>query len=251
MQRDIAFAHTLGTGQLDVVLVALVHHIAAQPHGVEGQVCQAHAAHRQHPVAPVGGVEQQAHPQNGGAVHLDVQKVHGSRHGLDEHDEGCAQFVGPAVLAPAHDKPQRDAQHKAQQHSQHAHLDGDGQLLGQDLGYRHVDLVDVAHAQVTVQGVFPEAADLHRQRVQQAHGLQTRLDLGRGHFFVVCKIAFHRHEPQQAEHQRYNDEQRQQRTPDALCEILHHSVHLSFSFEIQIRIEYRNFLSLKSDLKIF
>lgn len=28
-------------------------------------------------------------------------------------------------------------------------------------------------------------------------------------------------------------------------------VHLSFSFKIQIRIEYRNFLSLKSDLKIF
>jgi hypothetical protein len=28
-------------------------------------------------------------------------------------------------------------------------------------------------------------------------------------------------------------------------------VHLSFSFKIQIRIEYRNFLILKSDLKIF
>ena len=46
VQGDIVLAHALGAGQLDVVLVALVHHIAAQPHGVERKVCKAHAAHR-------------------------------------------------------------------------------------------------------------------------------------------------------------------------------------------------------------
>ena len=215
MQRDIAFAHTLGTGQLDVVLVALVHHIAAQPHGVERKVCKAHAAHRQHPIAPVGGIEQQAHAHGGGAVHLNVQKVHGGRYGLNEHDDGCAQLIRPAALASAHDKAQRDAEDQAEQHGQHAHFDGNGQLLGKDLGHGSVELVNVAHAQITVQCVPPEMADLHRQRVQQAHGLQARLDLGLGHFFVVCKVAFHRHQPQQAEHERYNDEQRQDGTPDA------------------------------------
>lgn len=74
VQGDIVLAHALGAGQLDVVLVALVHHIAAQPHGVERKVCKAHAAHRQHPIAPVGGIEQQAHAHGGGAVHLDIQK---------------------------------------------------------------------------------------------------------------------------------------------------------------------------------
>ena len=60
--------------------------------------------------------------------------------------------------------------------------DGNGQLLGKDLGHGSVDLVNVAHAQITVQGIPPEMADLHRQRVQQAHGLQPGLDLCLGHF---------------------------------------------------------------------
>ena len=237
VQGDIVLAHALGAGQLDVVLVALVHHIAAQPHGVERKVCKAHAAHRQHPIAPVGGIEQQAHAHGGGAVHLDIQKVHCRRHRLNEHDECRAQLIRPAALITAHDKAQRDAQHKAQQHGQHTHFDGNGQLLGKDLGHGSVELVNVAHAQITVQRIPPEMADLHRQRVQQAHGLQPGLDLCLGHFFVVCKVAFHRHEPQQAEHQRHNDEQGQNGASDAFCEILHHSRAPLFSLLIQISIE--------------
>ena len=141
------------------------------------------------------------------------------------------------ALITAHDKAQRDAQHKAQQHGQHTHFDGNGQLLGKDPGHGSVELVNVAHAQITVQRIPPEMADLHRQRVQQAHGLQTSLDLCLGHFFVVCKVAFHRHEPQQAEHQRHNDEQGQNGAPDAFCEILHHSCAPLFSLLIQISIE--------------
>ena len=134
-------------------------------------------------------------------------------------------------------KAQRDAQHKAQQHGQHTHFDGNGQLLGKDPGHGSVELVNVAHAQITVQRIPPEMADLHRKRIQQAHGLQPGLDLCLGHFFVVCKVAFHRHEPQQAEHQRHNDEQGQNGAPDAFCEILHHSCAPLFSLLIQISIE--------------
>ena len=36
MQRDIPPAHALGAGKANVVLVAFVHHVAAQPHGVKG-----------------------------------------------------------------------------------------------------------------------------------------------------------------------------------------------------------------------
>ena len=45
----------------------------------------------------------------------------------------------------------------------HAHLDGDGQLLSEDAGDGGVDLIDVAHAEVAVEHIDPEAADLHRQ----------------------------------------------------------------------------------------
>ena len=248
MQGNAALAHALGPGQLYVILVAFVHHVAAQPHGVERKVCKAHAAHRQHPIAPVGGIEQQAHAHGGGAVHLNVQKVHGGRHGLNEHDDGCAQLIRPAAPAPAHDKAQRDAENQAEQHGQHTHFDGNGQLLGKDLGHGSVELVNVAHAQITVQRVPPEMADLHRQRVQQTHGLQPGLNLCLGHFFVVGKIALYRHEPQQAEHQRHDDEQGQDRAPDAFCEIWHHRCAPHFSIEIQIPIEYRNFLRLERDL---
>lgn len=129
MQRDIPPAHALGAGKANVVFVAFVHHVAAQPHGVKGKVCKAHAAHRQHPVAPVCGVEQKPHAHGRRAVHLDVQKVHRSGHSLYQHDERCAQLIRPAALVLPHDKTQRDAQHKAEQHGQHAHLHRDGQLL--------------------------------------------------------------------------------------------------------------------------
>ena len=130
VQRDIPPAHALGAGKTDVVLVAFVHHVAAQPHGVKGKVCKAHAAHRQHPVAPVCGVEEQAYAHRRRTIHLDVQKVHRSGHSLNEHDKRRTQLIRPASLVLPHDKPQRNAQHKAEQHGQHAHLDGDGQLLG-------------------------------------------------------------------------------------------------------------------------
>ena len=100
--------------------------------------------------------------------------------------------------------------------------------MRQYLGDRGVYLIDMAHAKVAVQGVLPKAPYLHRQGIQKTHGLQPGLNLRLGHFFVVCKVAFHRHEPQQAEHQRHDDKQRQHRAPDALCKILHHGVHLSF-----------------------
>ena len=111
-----------------------------------------------------------------------------------------------------------------------------------------------------MQGVLPEVPDLHRKRVQQAHGLQARLDLGLGHFFVICKVAFHRHQPQQAEHERYNDEQRQDGTPDAFCQIFQHiCAHPSFVCgssadsgpEQRIGIEYIKIALLESDLPGF
>ena len=170
-QGDVALAHALGQRQPDVILVALVHHVAAQPHGVECHVAQAHGADRQHPVPPVGGIKQQTHAQGGGAVHLNIKVIHGSRHSLNEHDDGGADLIRPAVLEPAHQQTHGNADDQAQQHGEHAHLDGDGQLLGQDAGDRGVYLINMAHAQVAVEGIPPEAADLHRQRVQQAHGL--------------------------------------------------------------------------------
>ena len=170
-QGDVVFTHALGTGKADIVLVALVHHVPAQPHGVERHVAQTHGADGQHPVFPVGGVEEQAHVQRGGAVHLDVQIIHCRRHSLDEDDDGRADLIGPAALETAHEQAHRDADDKAQQHGVHAHLDGNGQLLGEDAGDGSVDLIDVAHAEVAVEHIDPEAADLHRQRVQQTHGL--------------------------------------------------------------------------------
>ena len=202
MQRDVVFAHALGQCQADVVLVALIHHVAAQPHAVEGHVAQAHGADGQHPVFPVGGIEQQADAQRGGAVHLDIQIIHGGRHGLDEHDDGRADLIRPAVLEPAHEQAQRDADDQAQQHGENTHLHRDGQLFGQDAGHRRIDLINMADAEVAVQCIPPEPPDLHRQRVQQAHGLEARLDLGLGHFFVVCKVAFHGHQPQQVKIER-------------------------------------------------
>ena len=88
----------------------------------------------------------------------------------------------------------------------------------------------MAHTEIAVQSVHPEPPDLHRQRVQQTHGLQTRLDLRLGHFFVVGKVALYRHQPQQAEHERHDDEQRQDGAPDAFCEILHHGGYTSLFF---------------------
>ena len=83
-----------------------------------------------------------------------------------------------------------------------------------------------------VEGYFANYEKMTEAQIQaglQSMGLldplpvQIGLDLCLGHFFVVCKVAFHRHEPQQAEHQRHNDEQGQNGAPDAFCEILHHS----------------------------
>ena len=227
---------------------------------VECHVAQAHGADRQHPVPPVGDIKQQTHAQGGGAVHLNIKVIHGGRHSLNEHDDGGADLIRPAVLEPAHQQAHGNADDQAQQHGEHAHLDGDGQLFGQDAGDRGVYLINMAHAQVAVEGIPPEAADLHRQRVQQAHGLKARLDLGLGHFFVVCKVAFHRHQPQQAEHERYNDEQRQDGTPDAFCQIFQHiCAHPSFVCgssadsgpEQRIGIEYIKIALLESDLPGF
>ena len=184
---------------------------------------------------PVGGVEQQAHAHHRGAVHLDVQVVHGSGHGLDEHDDGRTDLIRPAVLEAAHEQPHGDAHHKAQQHGEHTHLHRDGQLLGQNAGDGGVHLINMAHAEVAVEGIPPEPPDLHRQRVQQTHGLQSGLDLRLGHFFVVCKVAFHGHQPQQAEHERHNDEQRQNRAPDAFGQIFEHiCAHPSFVFSVSV-----------------
>ena len=221
-QGDAVLAGALGPGQQDIVLVALVHHVAAQPHGVKGDVAQAHREHRQDPVPQVIGVEQKAHVQGGGAVHLDIQIVDRRRHRLDQDDDGRADLVGQPVLEPAHHQPQGDAQNQGHHHGRHAHLDGDGQLVGEDVHHRHVDPVDVADPEIALEGVAPEPEDLHGQRVQQAHGLQAGLDLGLGHFFVVGKVAFHRHQPEQAEHERHDDEQRQDRMPDPLGQIFYH-----------------------------
>ena len=222
LQRDLILAHALGACQADVVLVALVHHVAAEPHGVERNVAQAHGTDRQHPVFPVGGVKQQAHAQCRGAIHLDVQVVHGAGHCLDEHDDGGADLIRPAGFKTPHEHAHGDADDKAQQHGVYTHLHRDGQLLGQDAGDGSVDLINMAHAQVAMQGIFPETDDLHRERVQQAHGLQAGLDLHLGHFFIVRKIAFHRHQPQKTEHERDDDEQCQNRAPDTFRQIFEH-----------------------------
>ena len=62
------------------------------------------------------------------------------------------------------------------------------------------------------------------QRDRHPHALSRRRDpQGRlGHFFVVSKIAFHRHQPQKAENERDDNKQGQYRAPDAFRQIFEH-----------------------------
>ncbi|MPN37410.1 hypothetical protein SDC9_184927 [bioreactor metagenome] len=46
---DPAARHALGAGQLDIILVDLIHHVAAQPHRVIGDGPQRHGDDRQYP----------------------------------------------------------------------------------------------------------------------------------------------------------------------------------------------------------
>ena len=71
VQHGLARADALGTGQTDVILVQLVYHIAAHPHGVGGNAAQRHGDHRQDPADGPVLIKDHGQRQPGGDLGLD------------------------------------------------------------------------------------------------------------------------------------------------------------------------------------
>ena len=208
--HDLLFRDALGARKAHVVLVHLVHHVAAQPHRVGRGGAQRHGEDRQNPRQIVRLVKEHGDAQRRGAVELDEDVVHGGGNGIDEDDEHRAELIPELALASCHRRAQRNTHHQRQRHGQHAQLDGDGRLLGDDAGNRRADAVTRGIAQIALQQVLQEVKELHGNGIVQAQLFELGVDGRLIGLFKVVKIALNRHLAQEHKDHRDDDQQRHQ-----------------------------------------
>ncbi len=222
---DLGSGYALGPGQLHIVLVALVHHIAPQPHGVVGDVAQGKGKDGQQPGGGPSGVEEHGGPGQTAAVKLNEQIVDRCGDRLDHHHEHSAQPVPdlpPGAGGAGHEDAQRQAQQQGD--AQGAEADGQGQrhLAADDVQHADAHPVFVAHPQIPLKNALPEFGHLHGERIGESQLLKSHPDLGGAHLLKVLEVALHRHEPEQGKDDGDNDKQGQQRTEQPLSDIFRH-----------------------------
>ena len=167
-EPDGAVGHALCPGQLDVVLVGLVHHVAAQPHTVAGQSQGQNGQHHcdGFALAPKHGAVQQF-----GAVNLDQQEIDGVGHGLDDDDIRVAQFIQDAALVQRHGDTQDHAQRQRDCHRDQAEPQRNQDLGRQDLRDGHIFTITAGNTQVALENALQKAEHLDINRVLQSQFL--------------------------------------------------------------------------------
>ena len=134
MQRDVVFAHALDAGEGDIILLAFVHHIAPQPHGIIGDVSQGHGKHGKYPRFPVIDVKDQANAQQLRAVKLNEQIIDRGRNRLDKDDKRRSQVIEELALILRHQRAHRNADEHCKEQRKRAEFDRNGELRPKDFG---------------------------------------------------------------------------------------------------------------------
>ena len=228
LHHDALAGDALGARQADVVLVQLVHHVAAQPHRVIRRIAQGHGEHRQNPGDRIGLVKEHGNAQKAGAVELDEDVIHRRRHRVDEDDVDRAELVPEASLSLGHGRAQRDAQHQRERHGEHAHFDGQRRLLGDDAGDGRAHAVAGGGAQIPVHQALQEVPKLYRDGIVEAQLVELGLDHRLVRLLKIIKIALDRHLAQQNKDHRNDDQQRQKRGGQPLQGVFQHALFTTF-----------------------
>ncbi len=125
LEENLVFRKAAGTGELYIVRVHLVHHVAAQPFHQVGNGRQGQGDDGQQVHEGVAGVHVKGGWQAKGTANgLEQEDVGQRGHRDDEHNVERADFVHQTVLVPGHDNAQGYAQQIGQTGCQNA--DGEG-----------------------------------------------------------------------------------------------------------------------------
>jgi len=91
--HNFLFRQALGHGELDIVLVELVYHIAAHPHGIARHSTQRKRDCWQNPAFYLIPVEKQGQRKKARQIQLNKKQVNSRRHGVDKYNVPCADFI--------------------------------------------------------------------------------------------------------------------------------------------------------------
>ena len=158
--EDLPLAQALAAGELDVVGVHLVHHVAPHPahlarYGAYGRGRDGHYVHEPGRVVQREGRRQAQLVAHG----LEHQHIGEARHGHYQHDVGVAEAVDPGVLALRHQYAQRQAYHIGQGRGDDADDEGVVHARAAVLDERDVGVVVVVEVGVD-QVELPRAGEV-------------------------------------------------------------------------------------------
>ena len=141
--------------------------------------------------------------------------IHRRGERLNDDDEDSAQLITDLETGTGgagHKNTKRKTQSQRDGEGGETEAEGDGDLLCDNLVDGYADSVFVGYAQIAMEELGVETAQLLVQGVVQAQRIQFDLDLHLGHLVEVFEITLDGHEPQQGEENGDDDEHGEQGT---------------------------------------